>query len=99
MAHPGCRWEAAWEALDISAVTAHYSDQFAAEAYGGREAWLADLSAQMTGADHVRIAVSALDIEFASSNDATASFFRSFRSNLMDETRRMILDLEQTPSL
>lgn len=87
-------WSNAWESRDPETVIGLYSDSFDAAAYGGRRAWEAQIQAQMESADYLRLAVSALEIDFPSSDRATATFFRSWRSNQGDEIRRMKLEIE-----
>ena len=89
-------WAAAWEARDPVAVVALYAEDFAGVDQQGRQAWLDEVQSQLASAEHVRVAVSALDVTFPSADTARASFFRSFRSNRQDRSGRLMLDLIST---
>jgi len=89
-------WAAAWQNRDVANLMALYADEFDAAAYGGRQQWESEIAQQMGQAEYIRVAVSALEIDFPAANTATATFYRSFRSNTSDETRRMVLELKPT---
>lgn len=87
-------WSAAWEDRDAEGLKALYVSDFDGSAYGGKPSWESDIDQRMKDSDYIRIAVSALEIDFPTADAATATFYRSWRSNLGDETRRMVLELE-----
>lgn len=87
-------WSSAWEQLDAPALRALYSTDFKGEAYGGRRSWESGIDEKIEDSDYIRIAVSALEVDFPTTNTASATFYRSWRSNLGDDTRRMTLELE-----
>ena len=91
-------WTEAWEARDVAGVLDHYADDFDASVYGGRQQWESEIRQLIDGSEHVRVAVSALEVSFPDAGTARASFFRSFRSNSRDESGRMLLELEPTAS-
>lgn len=86
-------WSDAWEARDADSVLAHYAADFDASAYGGRNAWAARVRQEIEGSDHIRIAISGLEVTFDESDGARALFFRSYRSSSDDDSGRMALDL------
>ena len=87
-------WSEAWESRDAAALEALYASDFDGSAYGGKRPWESEIDRRMGDSDYIRIAVSALEIDFPTADTATATFYRSLRSNLGDETRRMVLELE-----
>jgi len=87
-------WARAWEARDTAAVFAHYADDFDATTYGGRQRWESEIQRQIDSSEHIRVAVSALEISFPTADTARALFFRSSRSNVTNESGRLALDLE-----
>ena len=89
-------WADAWEAHDSEGVLAHYAADFDATAAGGRAAWEASVRQQLAGSEHIRVAISGLDVSFSESGTARAVFFRSWRSESRDESNRVALDLEPT---
>lgn len=89
-------WAKAWEQRDPEAVVAHYLDTFDAAAYGGRQQWESDLQQRLESSEYVRMAVSALDISFPTAETARAAFFRSFRSNVRDDSGRLLLEIDAT---
>lgn len=89
-------WADAWEKRDADEVLAHYADDFDASAWGGRQQWETRIRNQIEASEHVRLAISAMEISFPTDNEAQASFFRSFRSNTANRSGRVILDLRAT---
>ena len=87
-------WSTAWETRDAQALKALYATEFEGSAYGGRRSWESEIDQRMSDSDYIRIAVSALEIDFPTADSASATFYRSIRSNLGDETQRMTLKLE-----
>jgi uncharacterized protein (TIGR02266 family) len=86
-------WSSAWEGRDAEAVKALYSDTFDGGAYGSRQAWQQAIDERLRDSEYIRVAVSALEIDFPSAETATATFYRSWRSNTGDETQRIRLEL------
>ncbi len=86
-------WSTSWEQRDSDAVKALYSERFDGAAYGGRSAWEAEVDQRIRNSDYINIAISGLEVDFPTPEEATATFFRSWRSDLLDETRRMVLVL------
>jgi len=91
-------WADAWEARDAAGVLSHYSADFDAAASGGRQQWESDMRQLIDRSEHIRVAISALDVTFPTAIKARAAFFRSFRSNAKDESVRMLMELEPTDS-
>lgn len=89
-------WTDAWEARDANAVFSHYADDFDTSAWGGRQPWESEIRRQIDGAEHIRFAVSAMEISFPTGDTARAAFFRSFRSNNANQSGRVVLDLRTT---
>ena len=89
-------WADAWEERDADEVLGHYTDDFDATAWGGRQQWESEIRDQIAGSEHIRLAVSAMEISFPTENTARASFFRSFRSNAINRSGRVVLDLRPT---
>ena len=87
-------WASAWEALDAPGLIDHYADDFEAQPHGGRQQWEADIRNQIEGSGHIRVAVSALEISYPTADSARASFYRSFRSDSVSTSGRVVLDLE-----
>ena len=87
-------WSTAWERRDAEALKALYATDFNGESYGGRRSWETEIDQRIEDSGYVRIAVSALEIGFPTANTASATFYRSLRSDLGDETQRMTLELE-----
>jgi len=90
-------WADAWEAGDAAEILAHYADDFDASSYGGRDSWEFGVRQLTDRSEHIRVAVSALEVSFPTARTAQATFFRSFRSTAKDESGRLRLDLETTP--
>ena len=86
--------EASWVLREARALRALYSTDFKGEAYGGRRSWGSGIEQKIEDSDYIRIAVSALEVDFPTTNTASATFYRSWRSNSGDDTRRMTLELE-----
>jgi uncharacterized protein (TIGR02266 family) len=91
-------WTDSWEARDASGIIAHYSPNFDASEYGNRQQWEAEVRRQVDNSEHIRVAVSALEISFPTAASANATFFRSFRSNLTNRSGRFVLELEPSAS-
>lgn len=91
-------WTDAWEARDVDGVLSHYSEDFDASAWGGRQQWESEIRQLIDGSEHIRVAVSALEVSFSAANAARAEFFQSFRSDSRDESGRLLLELEPTAS-
>jgi uncharacterized protein (TIGR02266 family) len=89
-------WSTSWEQRDADAVKALYSERFAGTTDGSRTAWEAGVDQRIRDSAYINIAISGLEVDFPTPEEATATFFRSWRSDLVDETRRMILVLEPT---
>lgn len=89
-------WTDSWEARDAAGVFSHYAEDFDAAIYGGRQQWETEVRRQIDSSNHIRVAVSALEITFPDGNFAQAIFFRSFRSSITNESGRFVLDLEPT---
>jgi len=89
-------WTRAWEARDADGVIAHYADDFDTTTAGGRQQWESEVRRLIASSEHIRVAISALDVTFPTAIKARAAFFRSFRSNAKDESIRILLELEPT---
>jgi len=91
-------WTDSWEARDASGIIAHYSSNFDASGHGNRQQWEAEVRRQVNNSDHIRVAVSALEISFPTAESARATFFRSFRSSLTNRSGRIVLEPEPSES-
>jgi uncharacterized protein (TIGR02266 family) len=87
-------WSTSWEKRDPDAVKALYSERFDGATSGGRTAWEAGVDQRIRNSDYINIAISSLEVDFPTPEKATATFFRSWRSDVLDETRRIVLVLE-----
>lgn len=90
------RWASAWESLDVDQVLVLYSPDFRPEGGLSRQQWETRIERTMNEAEFLRVSISALEISLTDSENATASFYRTFRSNTSTETGRVILELEVT---
>jgi len=89
-------WASAWESLQARQLLALYCPDFEPDGDRTRQQWEAEIEREMSESDFIRVAISALEISLTSAEVATASFYRSFRSNRVDESGRVILELEAT---
>lgn len=89
-------WASAWESRQARQLLALYCPDFEPQGDRTRQQWSAEIERKMHESDFIRVAVSGLEISLTDSESATASFYRSFRSNEVDASGRVILELEAT---
>jgi len=86
-------WSAAWEHRRADDLLKLYAEEFTPPDNLSREAWETQIRERLGKPGFILVAVSGLDVSFPQIDRATATFYRSIRSDSENETGRMSLDL------
>jgi hypothetical protein len=90
---PADAWSAAWENRRVDDLLALYAEEFTPPDGLSREAWETQVRERLNEPGFILVAVSGLDVSFPQIDRATATFYRSIRSDSNNETGRLALDL------
>jgi len=86
-------WAAAWKDRRPDDLLQLYSEDFTPPDGLSRDQWDEAIRDRFDQPDFILVAVSGLNVSFPEVNSATVTFYRSIRSNSMNETGRLSLDM------
>ena len=86
-------WSAAWEHHRADDLLSLYAEEFTPPDNLSREAWETQIRNRLDEPGFILVAISGLDVSFPQIDRATATFYRSIRSDSKNETGRVSLDL------
>ena len=86
-------WADAWSEGRVEDYLSYYSADFRPADGSSRRQWQASRVERLSSPQHIRVSITALDLEVQEADRVRATFFQNYRSDRFEDTVRKSLDL------